>query len=217
VPGTFANDAEVMVIAQALKRAGKGGFQIIPSSTLGPGREGFREHASLEQEIDLIANVYPQVGSRPTGLVFGMQTYHLWMLKPTFRKLRGLPDGDLLAELRKPEVKQTILMEANEIDGVPLGSMEFHISQIEPTFDNLFPLRSDSTYEPLQDESIASLAAEANLSPESVLYDYLVAERGRMAILFFTNYSEFNLDAVREMQLDSETVTGLSDAGAHVR
>ena len=54
------------------------------------------------------------------------------------------------------------------------------------------------------------------MSPESVLYDYLVAEPGRMAILFFTNYSEFNLDAVREMQLDSATVTGLSDAGAHV-
>jgi N-acyl-D-aspartate/D-glutamate deacylase len=48
------------------------------------------------------------------------------------------------------------------------------------------------------------------------MYDYLVAEPGRMAILFFTNYSDFNLDAVREMQLDDATVTGLSDAGAHV-
>ena len=57
VPGTFANDAEVMIIAQALKRAGKGLFQIIPASTLGPGREGFEEHTSLEQEIDLISRV----------------------------------------------------------------------------------------------------------------------------------------------------------------
>ena len=39
VPGTFADDSEVKIIAQALKRAGKGLFQIIPSSTLGPGRE----------------------------------------------------------------------------------------------------------------------------------------------------------------------------------
>lgn len=141
VPGTFANDTEVMVIAQALKRAGKGLFQIIPSSTLGPGREGFEEHASLEQEIDLIARVsresgrpatftlfqiddwadkwrqaidqvkqantqgakvYPQVGSRPTGLVFGPLTYHPWMLKPTFQRLRSLPLDDRLVELRKP-------------------------------------------------------------------------------------------------------------------
>ncbi|MEK9871497.1 MAG: amidohydrolase family protein, partial [Gammaproteobacteria bacterium] len=143
VPGTFANDTEVMVIAQALKRAGKGLFQIIPSSTLGPGREGFEEHASLEQEIDLIARVsresgrpatftlfqiddwadkwrqaidqvkqantqgakvYPQVGSRPTGLGCGPLTYHPRKLKPTFQRLRSLPLDDRLVELRKPEV-----------------------------------------------------------------------------------------------------------------
>jgi N-acyl-D-aspartate/D-glutamate deacylase len=37
-----------------------------------------------------------------------------------------------------------------------------------------------------------------------------------MSIMFFTNYADFNLDAVREMQMDESTVTGLSDAGAHV-
>ena len=46
VPGTFANDAEVMAIAEALRQSGKGVFQIIPSSTLGEGREGFKEHSS---------------------------------------------------------------------------------------------------------------------------------------------------------------------------
>ncbi|MEM9623490.1 MAG: amidohydrolase family protein, partial [Pseudomonadota bacterium] len=255
VPGTFANDAEVMVIAQALKRAGKGLFQIIPSSTLGPGREGMFEHTSLEQEIELIAavsresgrpatftlfqiddwadkwqealaqvktanaagaQIYPQVGSRPTGLVFGLDTYHLWMLKPTFLKLRHLPLAELQAELRKPEIKQAILREDNQLEGVPMGSMEFGIAQIEPEYANLFPLTSDSTYEPREAESFAARATQANLSAESVLYDYLVEAPGRMAILFFTNYTEFNLDAVRTMQMDPATVTGLSDAGAHV-
>lgn len=255
VPGTFANDTEVMVIAQALKRAGRGLFQIIPSSTLGPGRPEFEEHASLEQEIRLIADVsresgrpstftlfqiddwsnkwqeaiaqvkeanaagaqiFPQVGSRPTGLVFSMDTYHPWMLKPTYQKLKSLTSTDRLAELRRPETRRAILSEANEIDGVPMGSMEFGIAHIEPKYEYLFPLVSDSTYEPEEGESIAALSAEKNVSPESALYDYLTAESGRMAILFFTNYSEFNLDAVREMQMDEATVTGLSDAGAHV-
>ncbi len=255
VPGTFANDTEVMMIAQALKRAGKGLFQIIPSSTLGPGRQEAFEHTSLEQEIALIANVtkasgrpstftlfqiddwadkwreaidqvrqaniegaqvYPQVSSRPTGLVFSMETYHPWMLKPTYQKLKHLPVEARLAELRKPEVKQALLKEQNEIDGVPMGSMEFGIAHIEPKFEYLFPLTSDSTYEPEENESIAAMAAESNLSPESVFYDYLVGDTHRMAILFFTNYSSFDLDAVREMQMDDTTVTGLSDAGAHV-
>ena len=255
VPGTFANDTEVMVIAQALKRAGKGLFQIIPSSTLGPGADEAQEHTSLEQELDLIANVsresgrpstftlfqiddwsnkwreaiaqvkaanesgaqvYPQVGSRPTGLVFSMQTYHPWLLKPTYLKLRALPIEKRLVELRKPAIKKALLSEENNIDGVLVGTMEYGIAHIEPDFEYAFELRRNSTYEPQKNESFARRAAATDRSPESAMYDYLVEEPARMAILFFTNYSDFNLDAVREMQLDDSTVTGLSDAGAHV-
>jgi N-acyl-D-aspartate/D-glutamate deacylase len=255
VPGTFANDAEVMAIAQALKEAGKGVFQIIPSSTLGPGRPEFLEHASLEQEIDLIAavsresgrpatftlfqiddwadkwreaiaqvreanntgaRVFPQVGSRPTGIVLGLETYHPWMLKPRYQKLKQLSVNERLAEMRKPEVRQAILQEDNEIDGVPMGSMEFGVAHAELRYEYTFPLTSQSTYEPTSKESIGTMAEGTNQPPEAVLYDYLMAEPGRMAIMFFTNYSDFSLDAVREMQMDEATVTGLSDAGAHV-
>jgi len=255
VPGTFANDDEVMAIAGALKRAAKGLFQIIPSSTLGPGQEEFIEHAPLEQELDLIsrvsresgrpatftlfqiddwtnkwqeaisivknansngAQVYPQVGSRPTGLVFSLETYHPWMLKPTYLGLRELPLHERLEHLRKPEIKKAIFAEETQLEGVAMGSMEFGIGQMESTFEFAFPLTSDSDYEPRQSDSFAARAHTENGSPESLLYDYLVEEPGRMAILYFTNYSDFNLDAVREMQLDDATVTGLSDAGAHV-
>ncbi len=255
VPGTFANDAEVMVIAQALKRAGKGVFQIIPSSTLGPGRPEFSEHTSLEQEIDLIsrvskqsgrpatftlfqiddwsdkwreaidrvkagnadgAQVFPQVGSRPTGLVLSMQTYHNWMLKPSYQKLKSLPANERIKAMQNPEVKNAILREENNVDGVPVGSMEFGICHAELNMANTFILKSDSTYEPRQEDSVASLADGTNQTPEAWLYDYLTKDENNMVIVFFTNYSDYNLDAVREMQMDDATVTGLSDAGAHV-
>lgn len=255
VPGTFANDVEVMMIAEALKRAGSGVFQIIPSSTLGPGRPEAEEHTALEQEIELIvrvsqmsgrpatftlfqthefadkwrdaisivkagneqgAQVFPQVGSRPTGLVFSMQTYHPWMLKPSYRKLKDLPYGERLVAMRNPEVKQAILSEQNQLEGIPVGSMEFGIAHAEFTLEQAFALTKHSTYEPEAGQSFASQAAERNVTPESVMFDYLCESPDHMAILFFTNYPEFNLDAVREMQMDSATVTGLSDAGAHV-
>jgi len=255
VPGTFANDVEVMAISDALKRAGSGVFQIIPSSTLGPGRPGMQEHSSLEQEIDLIlkvsqssgrpatftlfqthewtdkwrdalelvragnvngARVYPQVGSRPTGLVLSMGTYHPWMLKPSYRKLTTLSVSERMVELQKSDVKRAILSEANHVDGIPVGSMEFGIAHAEFTWEQAFPLTSNSDYEPHKEESFASRAAETNQTPEALLYDYLTAHADHMGIVFFTNYPEFNLDAVREMQMDDITVTGLSDAGAHV-
>jgi N-acyl-D-aspartate/D-glutamate deacylase len=255
VPGTFANDDEVMNIAQALKRANKGLFQIIPSSTLGPGQEGFAEHASLEQEIDLIAavsresgrpatftlfeiddwsnkwreaidrvkqanrggaQIFPQVGSRPTGLVFSLETYHPWILKPTFKGLADLSVNQRLEQMRRPEIKSALLKEENDLTGVPVGSGKFLIANAPLRFEQTFPLTSNSTYEPSREESFDALAKVCNSDGMSAMYDYLVAEPGRMSIMFFTNYAEFSLDAVREMQMDESTVTGLSDAGAHV-
>lgn len=257
VPGTFANDTEVMVIAQALKRADKGVFQIIPASTLGPGRPEMEEHSALEAEVDLIsrvsessgrpatftlfqvdawvgkwreviaqvkignskgAQVYPQIGSRPTGLVFSLSTYHPWMLRPSYLALKSLPLEQRKLALAEPATRSRIFAETNDIQGIPVGSMEFGIAHIEPNFEQLYVLESQSTYEPKAEESFAARAKASNNSAEELLYNHLIQTDSilPMAILFFTNYSEHNLDAVREMQMDDATVTGLSDAGAHV-
>lgn len=255
VPGTFAADDEVMQVAQALKRAGRGLFQIIPSSTLGQGRPEALEHSSLEQEIDLIARVsqesgrpatftlfqvddwtekwrealdrvkaanaqgaavYPQVGSRPTGLVLSLETYHPWLLKPSWQRVAALSGAARAQALQDPQLKQALLSEPNAVAGVPPGTMAFGIAHVEWQFENLFPLDAGSTYEPLPEESFAARTAASNQAPEAVLYDYLASGPEQRAIAFFTNYADYNLDAVREMQLDACTVTGLSDAGAHV-
>ena len=52
---------------------------------------------------------------------------------------------------------------------------------------------------------------------EEFMYDFLTGEDGRrFAIVLGSNYYETNLDALHEMILNEHTVTGLSDAGAHV-
>lgn len=256
VPGTFANTEEVMMIARSLKTAGRGVFQIIPSSTLGPGPEDQPEPAPLKQEVELIArvsresgrnatftlfqiddwpgawnemldfvrqenargaNVFPQVGSRPTGLVFSFDTYHPWMLTPTFMGMANLDSNQRRAKLRRPEVKQRLLTETRDTAAVPVGSMEFAMSNLSMDWQKLFPLASDSSYEPAREESFAALASTCDQSAESLFYDYLAQDgTAAMAIQFFTNYSDFNLDAIYNMQRDALTVTGLSDAGAHV-
>ena len=97
-----------------------------------------------------------------------------------------------------------------------MDSMAFGIALAELSYENTFPLMSDSAYEPHREESFAAQSSESNQSPESCVYDYLAQDERNMVIVFFSNYSDYNLNAVREMQLDDSTVTGLSDEGAHV-
>ncbi len=163
------------------------------------------------------AQVHPQVGSRPTGLVFSLDSYHPFMAKPTFIRLQSLPRAQMLTQLRNPEIRQQILTEDN-VPPVYPGKMESLIVVAPLPMEQTFALTTDSTYEPLPEESFAALAAKAGYNdPRGYLYDYLVAGNGdAFAIVFFTNYPDYNLDAVRDMQMDPTTVTGLSDGGAHV-
>jgi N-acyl-D-aspartate/D-glutamate deacylase len=256
VPGTFADEGELNAMANALRRAGKGVFQVIPASTLGAGNPLAPEQATLEDEVDLIcrlsrtagrpatftlfqtneatdqwrqiidrvrkgngqgAQVFPQVGSRPTGLVFSLGSYHPFMAKPTFCQLQSLPKAERLAALRRPEVKAKIMAEENIPPEFP-GKMESLIVMAPLPMEQTFALNDQSTYEPLADESFAAMASKAGYAdPRAYLYDYLVGGDGnQFAIVFFTNFPNYTLDAVREMQMDPQTVTGLSDGGAHV-
>jgi N-acyl-D-amino-acid deacylase len=255
VPGTFADEPELLGLADAMHRAGSGVFQIIPSGTLGEGGEVV-EHSTLRSEVDLIgrlsrrsgrpatftlfetadapdrwrevialvkkdnktgAQVYPQVGSRPTGLVFSIDSYHPFMAKPTFIRLKGLPKPQMLVQLRRPEIKAAIMAEASAPQEFP-GKMESVLVVASLPMEMCFPLEAGSSYEPMPDESFAALA-EANGDRDGMLYlyDYLTAGEGdSFAVLFFTNYAGYSLDPVREMQMDESTVLGLSDGGAHV-
>ncbi len=255
VPGTFADEPELLGLAQAMKRAGSGVFQIIPSSTLGEGG-AVAEHSPLKSEVGLIsrlsqesgrpatftlfetadapdrwrevialvkegnaagARVFPQVGSRPTGLVFGIDSYNPFMAKPSFVALKDLPKAERLAILRQPETKARILAEGNIPPEFP-GKMEGVIVTANLPMEMCFALEAGSDYEPTADQSFAALAqSSGHPDGTSYLYDYLTAGDGdRFAVVFFTNFAGYSLDPVREMQVDDSTVVGLSDGGAHV-
>jgi N-acyl-D-amino-acid deacylase len=255
VPGTFARDDEVLAMAGALKTAGHGVFQMIPSSTLGSAEALGGEPHDLMSEVELMgrlsstsgrpltftlfqveewrsrwhevldrvtalngdgAALYPQVGARPTGIVISLSTYHSFMRRPTYLKLRDLPMAERLAAMRKPEVKAAILAEQSVSHELP-GTMENGVAFAELNFAQTFALREAKDYEPTPDISFAARSAAAGQDPWDYLYDFLVSGDGEdFAVMYFTNYPDHNMDAVYDMHMHPATVTGLSDAGAHV-
>ncbi|HEY2708333.1 MAG TPA: amidohydrolase family protein [Caulobacteraceae bacterium] len=165
------------------------------------------------------ARVRPQVGSRPTGLVFSLGSYHPFMAKPSYLSLKALPLAERAKAMRDPATKAAIMSEASVAPQYP-GKMESLIVVAPLPMQQTYPLTSASTYEPTADESfeaMAKAAGGADGAGWSAIYDHLVKGDGTdFAITFFTGYANYSLDAHRAMQLDESTVVGLSDGGAHV-
>ena len=81
----------------------------------------------------------------------------------------------------------------------------------------MYPLGDPPNYEPTADQSVQALAGKEGKSPEEFAYDYLTGGDGNRKFLFpVTNYVSGDLEPVREMLADPDTLLGLSDGGAHV-
>ena len=134
---------------------------------------------------------------------------HHFITHPSFKKIADLPHQELLAELRKPEVRKQILSEE------PTAKAGFLVAVLN-NFAKFFPIHDSPDYEPTKQQSVADRAAELGVTPQELAYD-LMLERDGQGYLFapLGNYAFYNHDHLREMLLDETTVLGLSDGGAH--
>ena len=255
VPGTFAEVEELVALAEAMKRAGSGVFEIIPASTVGKLEALGGERFSLEEEFELIVQIgracdrpvtfttvqipdfpdtwqmylaesaqenakggqlRPQVASRPIGFVTSLQTYHMFQRRETYLKLAKLPLEERVREMQKPEVKAAILKDANVPVDQPGAMANVHemMGEVAPF---LFAIDMPIDYEPDPSKIFGLLAAAEKKDIAEYVYDYLLRDGGNSyAILLGANYMAFNHDVIRTMLMDPCTVSGLSDAGAHV-
>src|SRR5262249_41706949 len=87
----------------------------------------------------------------------------------------------------------------------------------EQSLSRTFAMSHPIDYEPTLDQSMIALAAVDGRDVFEYFYDYLLQDGGTsVAIKLGFNYADGDLEACRTMIRDPFTVTGLSDAGAHV-
>ena len=163
------------------------------------------------------AQLHPQVASRPIGLLTGLCGYHAFMHRKTYvEELAQLPLAERAARMRDPEMKRRILADV-DIEPENDGSMAALTKGFLLAAPMLYMMPDDYDYEPTADMTLGARAAREGTDAVSVMYDYFTENDGQwFASLMGTNYPEGNLDAVREMLLHPETITGLADGGAHV-
>ncbi len=162
------------------------------------------------------AQLFPQVPSRPIGLVTGLSGYHAFQRRPTYMRMAGLPIAERVREMAKAEVKAAILSEGDVAVAEP-GSMANLYTLFQMAAPVIYPLADPVDYEPEMSSCLGARAAATGDDILSVLYDFLLEQDGlAMGALMGGLDVHAAQEVLREMLVHPATVTGLSDAGAHV-
>jgi N-acyl-D-amino-acid deacylase len=239
VPGTNAEDDEVMGIGRVLGEVGHGVFEV--ASDLSPEGEELAWMSKLGKEtgrpvsfaclqnpgdpkqwrrlLDACEKdaaeggcLTPQVAQRPAGLLLGFETtLHPFSIHTSFQELAGLPLEERRAKLADPAVRAKILADQPDYSVLP-GPAKL----IMQGFGMMFPLGDPPEYEPAPEQSIAAIAQREGRTPLDVAYEVMAADGGSGLIyLPLLGYADGNLEPIREMMMHPQSVFSLSDGGAH--
>ncbi|GAB3235720.1 N-acyl-D-amino-acid deacylase family protein [Mycolicibacterium hippocampi] len=239
IPSFEAGRAEIEAIARGVKDAGGGLIQFVPDLVAGDYGPALQTVFDVAEDVGLpvtftlaIGNagdpffvdgldmvekanaaggeISAQIFPRPIGLVLGLElSGNPFVLYPSFREIAGLPLAELVAELRKPEVRQRILNDKPASDGHPL----MFAAQ---AWDYMFPLGDPPNYEPSPADSIGAQARARGVNPLEMAYDLLLDDDGHaMLLVTLANFRDGSLDTVAELLHREDVVLGLGDGGAH--
>lgn len=172
------------------------------------------EATAVENETG--ARLHPQIIPRSVTLMTNLDTYHMFWGRPSYDKIASLPLADRVVEMRRPEVREAILSEKPTSLASPDLSNNL-ASLFTVALPVTFPLVEPVNYEPTFEDSVFAHAMVAGLDPEAHMYELLLADDGKaFYAVLGSNFVNGSLDVCRDMMLAPHSVTGLSDAGAHV-
>ena len=238
-PSLFSEEEELAALADGLKDAGRGVFQIIPAPMgdaatefglmrrlaqrsgrplsysliqmpMGDENAWRTSLTLLSQATDDGLEMRAQVAPRPVGMFYGLElSFHPFAYHPSYKAIAHLPLAERVARMKDPALRAQLLWEQ------PQDTNTVNLKTVKG-FQFAYVWGEETDYEPDIADRIDRRAKAAGLSVEEYAYDLLLANDGR-AIFYQpgANYRDGNLDAVREMLGHPQTVVGLADGGAH--
>lgn len=239
-PSVDAAQDELLALAQGLADAGAGVFQLIPNSQYGcdPADEMalFRRivetsgrplsFSLLEKKyrpdlpavmLDMVAEanrdgyaIRAQVFPRPIGMLFGLElSFHPFRFHPSFKAIEHLPLADKVARLRDPAFRAQLLTEAPETSNPLYRTLASDV-------EDLYPMGDPPNYEPAAETRLGARSARENVPAQALALDALLENEGRGLLMMpSSNYVGGNLETVRRMITDPNSLIALGDGGAH--
>jgi N-acyl-D-amino-acid deacylase len=239
VPGTTADERELLGIATALRDAQAGVFQFAPDHAHVPVQEWpwmrrltaltrrpvsvnlnqpdgapevWREVLSLlDQAHDDGLPIVAQVAGRTIGVLACLHgSVHPLLFHPAYAEVAQLPMPQRLAALAEPERRRRI------IEDVPNDGGLFQRVALDGLARTWLVTGDDIDYEPASADSVAAIAARDGVPAMQIVLDQLTSRDGHgMLYVPFFNYAYGDLSMTYEVLRHPHTRMGLSDAGAH--
>lgn len=238
-PSVNSAERELLALAEGLRLANGGVFQMIPELRADPmaelatveavaraaGRpvsftllqmaecpENWRVMLSELERLNACGlHVRGQVFARPIGGLFGLDlSLHPFSVRPSYGAIAHLPLAQRVARMRDPDFKARLLAEE------PVASPQPMANKLMAMAPHMFEMGDRLDYFPGPEETLGARAARAGVTLDSFVYDLLLGNDGR-AMLYapMANYSGCSSAPVREMMAHPLTVLGLGDGGAH--
>jgi N-acyl-D-amino-acid deacylase len=237
-PSVKTEEDEIMALADGLRDAGAGVFQMMPN--LGkPAKDEFalmerlNERSGRPVSFSLIQDarfsdnwqcylecvgraaadgrpIRAQFFPRPVGLMLGLDlSLHPFCLNPSYRPIADLPLAEKVAAMRDPALRARLLAEEPTDPNALLVALA-------KTWDPCFPLGDPPCYTPALEDSMAHRARRAGREPLDLVYDELLKDDGH-AIIYapIGNSTEGRLDSGSRLSGAPGTILGLGDGGAH--
>ena len=229
VPGTRADAAEIMAIGDAMAAVDHGTVEIITDRIDQPEEQYWIEHvarATGRPVTFLIAaaapdgawelaerlnadglQVRPQVGARPASVLMTLEgTVNPMRQFPAYAEIKDLPVVEQRARLRDPEFRARVVADEAKV------SRYRDTNRMISTWDQMFVLPEDLSYEPGHEDSLAGIAEARGYTVREALMDAMAD--GRPLLYLFGGYPG-DLELQRRRIEAESSVFGLSDGGAH--
>jgi len=229
VPGTHASGDEMVAIAEAFAGVGHGTIEIISDHLNKPEELAWIEHIAriTGRPLTLLVapntgrgiwdladrinpeglSIRPQVGARPASVLMTLEgTLNPMRQFPSYDEIKGLPFDEQRRRLRDPEFRAKVV--ADE----PKKARFADTAKMISTWDKMYVLPADLSYEPDFRDSVAGIAEARGITVREALMDTMAEHR---PILFLLGKYHGNLVEQIEAIERQHSVFGLSDGGAH--
>ncbi len=224
---------EILALAEGLRDAGTGVFQIITNTTKPPADEfaimrRLAETSGRPLSFTLASGgpgdgrdvlmrgieaaradglkMRAQFFLRPVGMLFGLDlSYHPFAFNPSYRPVEGLALAEKVAALRDPGLRAAILAEA------PDDPNPFLMSMIKRT-NSLYVLSDPPNYQPAPEDNLMARAEAAGIGLREMIYDALLEDDGKS--ILYCPLGALGENPRRYFE-HPDAVLGLGDGGAH--